>query len=382
MHIAFLTPEYPHEKFGPSAGLGASIKNLAYSLKENDISVTVFVHSQEVDNIFELDGINFIGIQKKRYPFLGWYLYRKYLQNRINEAIKDKNIDLIEAPDWTGITAFMKFDTPLILRIHGSDAYFCHLEGRKQKFKNRLFEKRALKNADYVISVSEFAAKVTKEVFGIDREIKIIPNGVSLKNFNSEAKPGITENRILYFGTIIRKKGVLELAEIFNYAIEKNPNIELLLIGKDVFDIRENVSTINLFTHKLTQKALGAVKFISEVPYIMIKEYINSAAVVVLPSFAEAFPMTWLEAMAMEKPLVTSNIGWASEIMVDEVTGYTVSPFKHRKFADRMLDLFNNPEKAAKMGEAARKRIEENFSTEVVSKKNIAFYNKVLGHKS
>ena len=172
MHIAFLTPEYPHEKFGPSAGLGASIKNLAYSLKENDISVTVFVHSQEVDNIFELDGINFIGIQKKRYPFLGWYLYRKYLQNRINEAIKDKNIDLIEAPDWTGITAFMKFDTPLILRIHGSDAYFCHLEGRKQKFKNRLFEKRALKNADYVISVSEFAAKVTKEVFGIDREIK------------------------------------------------------------------------------------------------------------------------------------------------------------------------------------------------------------------
>ena len=303
MHIAFLTPEYPHAKFGPSAGLGTSIKNLAYALKENDITVTVFVHSQESASVFKLDGISFIGIQQKNYPVLGWYLYRKYLQNRINEAIKDKKIDLIEAPDWTGITAFMKLHAPLILRIHGSDTYFCHLEGRHQKLKNRFFERTALKSADKLISVSDFAAKVTKRIFALNGEIEVIPNGLALDNFLPVDEAAVIKNRILYFGTIIRKKGVLELAEIFNLIIEKNSNIELLIIGKDVVDKLENISTLELFKNKLTLKALDAVKFINEVPYMKIKNYIASAEVVVLPSFAEALPMTWLEAMAMEKAI-------------------------------------------------------------------------------
>jgi len=379
MHIAFLTPEYPHAKFGPSAGLGTSIKNLAYSLKKNDISVTVFVHSQESASVFELDGISFIGIQQKKYLVLGWYLYRKYLQNRINEAIKEEKIDLIEAPDWTGITAFMKLHAPLILRIHGSDTYFCHLEGRHQKLKNRFFELTALKSADKLISVSDFSAKVTKRIFALNADIEVIPNGLALDNFLPVDEATVIKKRILYFGTIIRKKGVLELAEIFNLIIEENSKIELLIIGKDVVDKLENISTMELFKNKLTLKAKAAVKFINEVPYMKIKNYIASAEVVVLPSFAEALPMTWLEAMAMEKPLVTSNIGWAHEVMQDEVTGYTVSPYEHRKFSDRILYLIDNPEKAAVMGKAGRKRVEKKFSAEVVVKKNIAFYKTVLG---
>lgn len=382
MHIAFLTPEYPHAKFGPSAGLGTSIKNLAYSLKENDISVTIFVHSQGADNIFELDGINFIGIQQKKYPVLGWFLYRKYLQNRINEAIKDKKIDLIEAPDWTGITAFMKLNAPLILKLHGSDTYFCHLEGRHQKFKNRFFERKALKSADKLISVSEFTAKVTKRIFALNSKIEVIPNGLVINNFLPVGKSEVIKNRILYFGTIIRKKGILELADIFNLIITKNPNVELLIIGKDVVDKLENISTLELFKNKLTMKAKAAVRFIKEVHYMEIKNYIASAEVVVLPSFAEALPMSWLEAMAMEKPLVTSNIGWASEIMEDKVTGYTVSPYEHKKFADRILYLIENPEHATKMGKAARQRVKKKFSTEVVVKKSIAFYKKALGKNS
>ena len=78
---------------------------------------------------------------------------------------------------------------------------------------------------------------------------------------------------------------------------------------------------------------------------------------------------------------MTSNIGWAQEVMQDEVTGYTVSPYEHRKFADRILYLINNPEKAAEMGKAARQRVEKKFSAEVVVKKNIAFYKTVLGEE-
>jgi hypothetical protein len=65
-----------------------------------------------------------------------WYQYRKFLQQYLNRVIAADKIDLIEAPDWTGITAFMKINAPLVVRFHGSDAYFCHLEHRKQKMKN------------------------------------------------------------------------------------------------------------------------------------------------------------------------------------------------------------------------------------------------------
>ena len=95
-------------------------------------------------------------------------------------------------------------------------------------------------------------------------------------------------------------------------------------------------------------------------------------------AFAEALPMTWLEAMAMEKPLVTSNIGWAKEVMVNRETGFTENPKDHKAYAEKILYLLDNPCEAAEMGKAARDRVKMRFSTQVVVKRNLAFYKKVV----
>lgn len=86
--------------------------------------------------------------------------------------------------------------------------------------------------------------------------------------------------------------------------------------------------------------------------------------------------MTWLEAMAMEKALVTSDIGWAKEVMIDGKTGFTVNPKNHQEYADRILQLLMHPALAKKMGTAARERVVAKFSTEVVVERNIEFYKK------
>jgi len=57
MHIAFLTPEYPHPKISHSAGLGTSIKNLAVELVKNKHRVTVFVYSEDANEIFKYEVI-------------------------------------------------------------------------------------------------------------------------------------------------------------------------------------------------------------------------------------------------------------------------------------------------------------------------------------
>jgi len=377
MHLGFLTSEYPNTRTSPAAGIGTSIKNMVTALLAKGIKVSIFIYGQATDEIFTEGGITFHLVKQRKYKFLGWYLHRKFIQNYLNKVIVQDEIDAIEAPDWTGITAFMKFSCPLVIRLNGSDAYFCHLEGRRQKTKNRFFEKKALKSVSAIVSVSAYTAKITKEIFGLKVSIPVIPNSLDVELFLPSAKP-MVKNQLLYFGTLIRKKGVLELAHIFNEIIKKKPEAMLLLIGKDVVDIFEKKSTLKLFFQRLTPEAKKQITHFPEVGYEEIQQYIATSKVVLLPSFAEALPMAWLEAMAMGKALVTSNIGWAKEVMRNGETGFTEDPRDHFAYAGKVLQLLDNPDLAERMGKAARQQVVEKFSTEVVVKQNISFFENIL----
>ena len=86
MHIAFLTPEYPHAKVTQAAGIGTTVKNLATALQQQGISVSVFIYGQQRVGIFVENGIKIHLIASKRYSVFTWYHYRKYLQNYINQC--------------------------------------------------------------------------------------------------------------------------------------------------------------------------------------------------------------------------------------------------------------------------------------------------------
>ena len=373
MHLGFLTPEYPHPRVLSSAGIGTSIGNMSDALAAEGVSVSIFVYGQKKDAVFSENGIKIHLIRQRKFRFAGWYLYRKFLQNYLNKFILMDKIEAIEAPDWTGIAAFMKLRCPLVIRMNGSDAYFCKLEGRQQKKKNFWFEKEALQGADRLLSVSEFTAKQTADIFKLKKKIEIIPNSIDTTHFSSYPN-AVEPDTLLYFGSLIRKKGVLELARIFNKVVEQKPEVKLLLLGKDVRDICDNKSTLELFREKLSPEAKKQIQHNPGVAYEKIREYIASAAVIVLPSFAEALPMTWLEAMAMEKALVTSNIGWAEELMIDGKTGYTEDPTNHLAYAEKIIKLLQDPDLAQQMGKAAREQVLRKFSTEVVVRQNIEFY--------
>ncbi|RZJ48773.1 MAG: glycosyltransferase family 1 protein [Flavobacterium sp.] len=341
MKIAFLTPEYPHPKTGNSGGLGTSIKNLAIALLEQGVSVRVLVYRQKEDALFEDNGIVIQQIKNIKFKGLSWFLTSKKIEKIINTLHSNKEINVVEAPDWTGITSFIKPDKcPIVIRLHGSDTYFCHLDNRPVKWQNKFHEKRALQKADSLLSVSQFTADKTNEVFGLNKKFTIIPNLIDANLFKANENLQI-EKSILYFGSLIRKKGLLELPLIFNKVIEKNPNAKLVLVGKDVPDIISgNSSTWKMMKELFSNEALKNVQYLQSVPYTEIKEKIQKATVCVFPSFAEAFPVSWLEAMAMEKPIVASNIGWAKEMIDEGENGFLVHPTNHDVFAERIVLLF------------------------------------------
>jgi glycosyltransferase involved in cell wall biosynthesis len=379
MHIAFLTPEFPHKELNHSAGLGTSIYNTALGLVTAGVKVSVIAYSQDNDKVIEFNGIKIYAIKHVKYSFLGWYFYRKRIQKFVNKLIDSEGIDLIEAPDWTGITSFIKFKVPLVIRIHGSDTYFCNLEKRPVKKKNFFFEKRALKRANQLVSVSKFAGKKTVELFQLNKTFDVIPNGIDLKNFENDSPHLFKRNTILYFGTLIRKKGVFELAKIFNIIVEKIPSAELMMIGGDAFDIKTGKSsTFELMRELFSDKAIKQVKYLGKVPYEEMKRHIQNAHVCVFPSLAESFGMVTIEAMALNKLVVSSNYGWAQEIIDEDVNGFLEDPKMTETFANKICEVMNDEGLLKRVSENSRKKIEQEFNINHLSERNIKFYKNVI----
>lgn len=381
MKIGFLTPEYPHDKTGNSGGLGTSIKNLAHALTALGHEVVILVYEQNQDAVFFDKAVEVHQIKNIKIKGLSWYLTRKKLEKVINTLYDKNKIEIIEATDWTGITSFIKpKKCPLVIKLNGSDTYFCHLDKRPVKWINKFHEKRALQNADGHVSVSAYTAKMTNKIFKQNNKFTIIHNGIDMSLFQKNDDITTENNNvILYFGTLIRKKGLLELPHVFNIIHQKNPNAQLVLVGKDTSDIISgNASTWQMMQDLFTPSALEKVTYFGPVAYSDVKKQIEKATVCVFPTYAEALPVSWLEAMAMEKAIVASNIGWGNEIVENGVSGFIAHPSNHQEYADRILQLLAATSLREKMEHNAKLRITSHFEINLIANQNLNFYKKVI----
>ncbi|MDI9257664.1 glycosyltransferase family 4 protein [Flavobacterium sedimenticola] len=380
MKIAFLTSEYPHPKANFAAGIGTSIMNLANGLQQLGHEITVVIYGQDQDETFTDSGIAFYKVKNVKFKGLSRYLTQKKIQRLLNTLVREKKIDLVEVADWTGISDRLRLNCPVVIKLHGSDTYFCHLDRRPVKYLNYSREKKALQRADAHASVSKYVAEVTSKLFQLQNTFTIIPNGIDLEQFNNNlASVSSDEPTLLYFGTLIRKKGLLELPFIFNEVHRQYPRAKLMLIGRNASDIvTGNSSTWQMMQSLFDADALANVNYLGSVPYDQIKGYLANATVCVFPTFAEALPVSWIEAMAMRKAIVASNIGWAPEIIDDGVNGYVVHPKDHAEFAAKIVALLDNPALRNQMGQNARDKVIQQFSIAVVARKNEAFYDAVL----
>ena len=356
MKIAFITSEYPHPKISFSGGIGTSIAHLAFGLVKLGHDVIIVAYGQDKDETFNEEGIKIIKIKNIIVKGFSLLLTQQKVKRLINNLHKKGNLDIMEAPDWTGFTSFLKPICPLVMKLNGSDTYFCHLDNRKVKWKNRFLEKRAFSKADGIISVSKFTGELTNKLFDIDRDFEVIPNSIDIKKFLPKEDKE-EEDIVLYFGTIIRKKGLLELPHIFNQIQTGYPLTKLILVGKDSADIvTGSDSTWELMQPLFTEEALANTQYVGPVSYVEIQSYIQKSSVCVFPTFAEALPVSWLEAMAMQKAIVASNIGWAPEVIEDAKEGYLVHPTDHQLYAEKVVTLLKNKMLRMEFGEQARKK--------------------------
>ena len=93
-----------------------------------------------------------------------------------------------------------------------------------------------------------------------------------------------------------------------------------------------------------------------------VREILGAIDLLVLSSLREGFPMITLEAMAMGKPIVATNIEGVSESMVDGINGILVPPKDPGALAKAIVCLLEDRKKAQEMGRAGKRFVEEKFN--------------------
>ena len=374
MHIAYLTTEYPPHNTG---GIGTSIQNLGRELVRQGHRVTVLGIGSSMEWNDEGVHVKFLG--QTRVPKLGWFLNRLQVVSEINRLIADDGLEIVEAPDWMGLSAGMKLNCPLVIRCNGSDTYFGSMLGYRPRWSTYLAEKIALSQANQIVAVTRFAAERTRTLFKLKKDIDVIPNGVNTGIYFPDSSISEDDSLILYYGSLIRKKGILDLAKIFTLVAAMDSSVRLLMVGRDSADRQSGKdSTWDLFQQLATPYALQRIEYLGAKPANEFVDLIRQSAVCVFPSYAETFGLAWAEAMACGKAVIASNIGWANEIIENGVSGVLIHPVAHKEYADAIVDLLNDPNKRKHIGQNARERVKQLFSIQRVAKLSLDWYSEII----
>src|SRR5207237_365542 len=161
-----------------------------------------------------------------------------------------------------------------------------------------------------------FTARQTARLFRLHKPIGVIPNCVNTSQFSPASPDEVEPATIVYVGTLARKKGVLDLCRAFSILVESLFDARLRLVGRDAADKSTGVSSMwELCKRNLSPIALARTEYTGPRPHEEVQEHVRRATACVFPSYAEALPLSWLEAMACAKPIIAYDIGWAPEIV-------------------------------------------------------------------
>jgi len=221
---------------------------------------------------------------------------------------------------------------------------------------------------------------VNKRIIDKDR-VFYIGNGVDINKFNinnnndnwleKRKEFGIDSEAklICFIGRIVREKGIVDLIYAFENILNDLPEAILLIIGDNEANERDLKAKdevdflINKFNIKENVIFAGYRN--------NIRDLLAMANVFVLPSYREGMPRSIIEAMAMSKAVVATNIRGCREEVINGKTGYLVPVKNPRKLADAILKILKNEKLASKMGQNGRVKVETEFNEEFVLEKQI-----------
>lgn len=300
----------------------------------------------------------------------------------INSQLNGNNhkIDLIHAHDWLGILGGMiaqnELNKPLLFQVHSTET------GRSIGLGSNTIKKIEYEGgqaADGVITVSHAMKDELIQLGFPEHKIHVVWNGVNPKKYakekisknaieNLRKSYGIQSHEIMLFfiGRLVTVKGADKLVQAMPSVISEFPNTKLIIlgIGEMEKDIQHQIKELKLENHVILRN-----EFVDEDERIL---HYAASDIVVLPSLYEPFGIVCTEAMSMKKPVVVGargTNGMREQIIPNgpKQSGTHINPFDPQDIAWGIKEILKQDDKGETFGINGRKRVEQEFSWEVVA---------------
>ena len=220
----------------------------------------------------------------------------------------------------------------LIVEIHGD------WKERLPAFRPVLtfFAKRAFRSADKIRGVASYlVAKAQKYAPG--KPYFLFPTFTALDDFLAENDVKF-DNDILFVGRQDRIKGIKYLVEAFELIKKDFPDFKLSLVGEGLAEGKLSLAEV--------------------------RNRMKSCYCLVVPSTTEGLPRVIMEAMALQKPVIASNVGGIPDLVKDGVNGFLFKVGNIEQLAEKLRTLLSNKEMAVEMGRKGKELIQSQFSNE------------------
>lgn len=388
--------------YDPSSGFGGSSRCLASWLDRLDRErFTPFVAAH-------YDGpairrIREAGVRVVNIPFRSFFLYNTkdvarypraaaYLMAVFNliaydiptamhvyHAIKKYRIDVVHlnAPVTStigGIIASRFAGVPCICHLHDTKPIV-----RKERFFSRW--------VDRLVVLTPRAMELYGGQYpGIP--IDLIPNGVGTADLQPGPAAGMRrkygigreESVAGIVGRLVPGKGFDDFIRAAAMIAPRLPKTVFMIVGDDPMEGKEYEERLRALVRKnaLEKRVIFAGWQEKAIEFIASFDVLVQAS----STFPEGFGMTVIEAMALSKPVIVTNIPGPSEIVVDGVTGLIVPPADPRRMAEALKRLLTDARLARTMGANGRQRVEEYYNLDATVRKIEASYGSLRDRKA
>jgi glycosyltransferase involved in cell wall biosynthesis len=212
-------------------------------------------------------------------------------------------------------------------------------------------------------------------------KVSVIHNGIDLTRFQRNGNRDDALRRLSLES--IAGPPVITMVANFEYRVKDHPM--LLRAAQRVtmrFPEARFVIAGDGELREETEKLAADLKLAENCLFIgncaSVPDLLAASDICVLSSQAEGFSNSILEYMAAARPVVATNVGGASEAIVEGETGYLVEAGQDQDFADRIIKLLEDPARSKQMGLNGRRVVEERFSCESRLLNTAALYQRML----
>lgn len=304
-----------------------------------------------------------------------------YNERSIREFLKIMDI---EKPDmiykhhhdfhYGGSVVKEKTGIPFILHVDGLTSWVKENWGKAYNKKIlKVTEEIEIHNADAILCPSQNLKDQILELFDIPADkVFPAPNGVDNDMFYPEIKGDRIKKQYNldgdfvfgFTGTFGDWHGVDVMAESVKYVVKEIPNAKFLFVGDGI--LRPKLD--NILKKDNVEKYSIITGF---VPYSEIPEYLSACDVLLTPCVNNEnlpffnSPVKLFEYMAMEKPIVATEVGQQTDIFQDGYNALTCEERQPKQLAEKMIELYKNRELRRKISEGARKDAIEKYDWKV-----------------